>query len=237
MKSFPIIILVLSFYFLACGPTKSEHSIIQESSSKTVAGSVTAGSTSCPAIYVAPSTVLASLSCLSEGRESEVTYSGDSLSLSVVDVIGIDKSEDLVAFESRKTQNLRWGIKIPKIKLPDLPNIPDGGLSDALKDVAKSLDPSRLFNDLVSSIANKIVPDVAAQAKSGGWTTLNCAAVGSGAILLPAATYIAPACAASAFITAGMGTPACVTAVSSSIVAATCVSLCETKNLSDCRGE
>jgi hypothetical protein len=95
--------------------------------------------------------------------------------------------------------------------------------------------PGELINGIVSDIARKVSLDVAAQAERDGWNTTNCAVVGSGAILLPAATYIAPACAASGFITGGMGVPACVTTVSGAIVAATCTQLCTDRHLSDCK--
>ncbi len=92
-----------------------------------------------------------------------------------------------------------------------------------------------VVNDIVNSIKRDVAGAVAEQAVNGGWTTDNCPVVGAGAILLPAATYIAPPCAASGFITAGIGVPACVAAVSGAIVGAVCYSLCEDHRLSDCK--
>lgn len=103
---------------------------------------------------------------------------------------------------------------------------------DCVPDVP-SLD--EIIHGLIKDIAQKVSGDIAAQAKREGWNKTNCVVVGSGAILLPAATYIAPACAASGFITAGIGVPACVTSVSGAIVAATCTQLCTDRQLSDCK--
>jgi hypothetical protein len=104
-----------------------------------------------------------------------------------------------------------------RVPTPSLPNMGD------------------VVNGIVNSIKRDIAGAVAEQAVKGGWTTDNCPVVGAGAILLPAAAYIAPPCAASAFITAGIGTPACVAAVSGAIVGAVCYSLCEDHRLSDCK--
>ena len=95
--------------------------------------------------------------------------------------------------------------------------------------------PSDLINGLVHDIAQKIARELSTKAERDGWNKTNCAVVGSGAILLPAATYIAPACAGSGFITAGMGVPTCVASVSGAIVAATCTQLCSDKRLADCK--
>ena len=92
-----------------------------------------------------------------------------------------------------------------------------------------------IVGGIVKSMTSQVAGAVAEQADKGGWNTANCAAVGGGAILLPAGTYIAPACAASGFITAGIGVPACVASVSGSIVAAVCVQLCSDHHLSDCK--
>jgi len=94
---------------------------------------------------------------------------------------------------------------------------------------------SDIFGGLTNSIKGNIAADVANQAQEGGWTRTSCPVVGAGAILLPAATYIAPACAASGFITAGIGVPACVGAVSGSIVGAVCYTLCDDHRLADCK--
>jgi hypothetical protein len=97
----------------------------------------------------------------------------------------------------------------------------------------------KVWNSVVDGVthdvAARVAPQVAAKAESEGWTKESCGAVGAGAILLPAATYIAPTCAASAFITAGVGVPVCVTTVSGAIVAAVCIQLCADHHLQDCK--
>lgn len=95
--------------------------------------------------------------------------------------------------------------------------------------------PADIIKDIVDKVAQNVSGDVAAQAQREGWNKTNCAVVGTGAILIPAATYIAPACAASGFITGGIGVPACVSAVSGAVVTATCTQLCTDKRLSDCQ--
>jgi len=91
------------------------------------------------------------------------------------------------------------------------------------------------MNELTATVARQVAGAVVAQAERDGWTKTSCATVGAAAILLPAATYIAPLCAASGFITAGIGVPACVTSVSGGIVAATCIELCQERRLEDCK--
>lgn len=92
-----------------------------------------------------------------------------------------------------------------------------------------------IIADIGHQIAPQVAGQVSAQAESGGWTSANCAAVGAGAILLPAAAYIAPPCAASGFITSGIGVPACVAGVSASAVGLVCIELCQEHHLQDCR--
>lgn len=92
-----------------------------------------------------------------------------------------------------------------------------------------------LVDGITHDVANQITPQVAAKAKSEGWTKENCGVVGLGAILLPAALYIAPTCAASAYITAGIGTTVCVSGVSGAIVGAVCIELCDQHVLRDCQ--
>jgi hypothetical protein len=92
-----------------------------------------------------------------------------------------------------------------------------------------------LQREMTSSISKKIAGQIAGQAGAEGWTTNSCRTVGAAAILLPAATLIAPACAASGLITAGIGVPACVAAASGAIVELTCIQLCHDHQLVDCK--
>jgi len=92
-----------------------------------------------------------------------------------------------------------------------------------------------LVDGITHDVANQVLPQVADKARSEGWTTSNCGVVGLGAILLPAAIYIAPTCAASAYITAGIGATVCVSGVSGAIVSAVCIELCDQRVLRDCK--
>ncbi len=91
------------------------------------------------------------------------------------------------------------------------------------------------MHGLKMRVYGSISGDVKPLAEQEGWTTANCLSVGAAAILLPAALYIAPVCASSAFITAGIGAPACVAALSAAVVGFTCVQLCNDRHLQDCK--
>lgn len=235
MKGIYLVMLSLPCFWLGCGTEEPGRSILHESPMPAMVGIIEAGETLCAATYDPPATVLTSLSCLSEAGESEGFFTIDSRRLALVSIVGLDRDSDLIAFKIEEAGLARRGFSLPKINWPDLPKVPDGGLSERLKDLVNNLDPASWIADLTQAASRKIAAEVAPLAIEGGWTRTSCMATGAGAILLPAAVYITPLCASSGVMTAGMGIPACVAAVSTSIVAATCATLCETKNLSDCR--
>jgi hypothetical protein len=115
-------------------------------------------------------------------------------------------------------------VCVPNV-IPQMPVAPEE-VADSLRNVA---------DDIARPIAATVTPETADKAEKHGWTTDSCTTAGAGLILLPAALYIAPACASSSFITAGFAVAVCVTTVSTAVVKLVCTQLCNDHHLQNCK--
>ena len=91
------------------------------------------------------------------------------------------------------------------------------------------------LEDASKGVVSKVLNDIHDQAIRDGWTKQTCLKVGTPPILLASAVYITPICTAAGVSTVGWGVPACVTAITGTIVTAVCTQLCHDRILLDCK--
>ena len=120
-------------------------------------------------------------------------------------------------------ERCRCSVRCPGRCVPNLPSLP-------------SLDSFK--KGILNQLTNIGVAAVAGESEEKGWTTSNCATLGSGAIAAAVTPAYTAICAAIGLSTAGTGVAPCaawIVGTTGTVVGLTCTSLCNDHKLRDCK--